>query len=208
MPFCPKCGEEYTDGTKFCGKCGADLAPVSAAAASVTPVKSGPSFIDKLMNTSDRTDTMDTADINTNKILAILAYCASFVYIVVAWFFGTFFALIFAAAVLVAPLIIARKSEFTAFHCSEALTLLFGTMIVEIIESTIASFFFSVLLRAFASWSNWDAGVIPGTIVAWFIHLIFMAIPVLLGVAGIVNSAKGKAKDLPLIGKIKVILDK
>lgn len=25
MPFCPKCGTEYQDGSKFCAKCGANL---------------------------------------------------------------------------------------------------------------------------------------------------------------------------------------
>ena len=25
MPFCPKCGTEYQDGSKFCAKCGANI---------------------------------------------------------------------------------------------------------------------------------------------------------------------------------------
>lgn len=50
--------------------------------------------------------------------------------------------------------------------------------------------------------------VVIGTIVAWVIHIIFMAIPVLVLVAGLINSANGKAKDLPLIGRFKMIFEK
>lgn len=45
MPFCPKCGTEYQDGSKFCAKCGANLdgsvAPV--------PVNQGPGFSRKYL---------------------------------------------------------------------------------------------------------------------------------------------------------------
>ena len=50
--------------------------------------------------------------------------------------------------------------------------------------------------------------MVIGTIVAFVIHIIFMAIPVLVLVAGLINSANGKAKELPLIGRFKMIFEK
>ena len=76
LDFCPKCGTEYQDGTKFCGKCGENVdgsaataipasAPADAAtaipagtpvAAPAKPAKQGPGFFEKLLNTKDYTD--------------------------------------------------------------------------------------------------------------------------------------------------------
>lgn len=69
MPFCPKCGTEYQDGSKFCAKCGANLdgsvAPV--------PINQNPGFFQKIFDTKNVTSTMDANDINTGKAMSILA---------------------------------------------------------------------------------------------------------------------------------------
>ena len=100
MPFCPKCGTEYQDGSKFCAKCGANLdgsvAPV--------PINQKPGFFQEILDTRDVTSTMDANDINAGKAMSILAYCAVLAYILVTWLLGDFFAVIVLAGLLVAPL--------------------------------------------------------------------------------------------------------
>ena len=114
MPFCPKCGTEYQEGTKFCAKCGGNLdgsvAPV--------PVNQGPGFFQKILDTKDVTSSFDAADINAGKAMGILAYCALFAYILVGWLFGGFLAILVCAGMLVAPCIIAKKSKFLRYHLS------------------------------------------------------------------------------------------
>ena len=105
MPFCPKCGTEYQDGSKFCAKCGANLdgsvAPV--------PINQKPGFFQEILDTRDVTSTMDANDINAGKAMSILAYCAVLAYILVTWLLGDFFAVIVLAGLLVAPCITAKK---------------------------------------------------------------------------------------------------
>ena len=45
-------------------------------------------------------------------------------------------------------------------------------------------------------------------VVAWLIHLVFMAIPIFTLVVGFINVIKEKAKAMPFIGKIKVTFEK
>lgn len=209
MPFCPKCGTEYQDGAKFCAKCGGNLdgsvAPV--------PVNQGPGFFQKILDTKNVTSTMDANDINAGKAMSILAYCAVLAYILVTWLLGDFFAVIVLAGLLVAPCITAKKSKFLQYHLSMIFPSLLAVMVVRAVEGSIAAFFYGLISTPIHDYiSNYVGIVRPemiiGTIVAWVIHIIFMAIPVLVLVAGLINSANGKAKDLPLIGRFKLIFEK
>lgn len=213
MPFCPKCGTEYQDGSKFCAKCGANLdgsvAPV--------PVNQKPGFFQEILDTRDVTSTMDANDINAGKAMSILAYCAVLAYILVTWLLGDFFAVIVLAGLLVAPCIAAKKSGFVKYHLSMIFPAILAVMAVRAVEGSIAAFFYNLISNLISNpvydyISNYVGMVrtetVIGTIVAWVIHIIFMAIPVLVLVAGLINSANGKAKDLPLIGRFKMIFEK
>lgn len=90
---------------------------------------------------------------------------------------------------------------------------LLAVMVVRAVEGSIAAFFYNLISNPVYDYISSYAGVMStrvviGTIVAWVIHIIFMAIPVLVLVAGLINSANGKAKDLPLIGRFKMIFEK
>lgn len=209
MPFCPKCGTEYQEGAKFCAKCGGNLD------GSVAPVhvNQGPGFFQKILDTKNVTSTMDVNDINAGKAMSILAYCAVLAYILVTWLLGDFFAVIVLAGLLVAPCITAKKSKFLQYHLSMIFPSLLAVMVVRAVEGSIAAFFYNLISNPVYDYISSYAGVMStrvviGTIVAWVIHIIFMAIPVLVLVAGLINSANGKAKDLPLIGRFKMIFEK
>lgn len=209
MPFCPKCGTEYQDGSKFCAKCGANLdgsvAPV--------PINQKPGFFQGILDTKDVTSTMTANDINEGKAMSILAYCAVLAYILVSWIFGGFVGIIVLAGMLIAPCILAKKSKFLQYHLSMIFPAILAVMVVRAVEGSIAAFFYNLISNPVYDYISNYVGMVRtemviGTIVAWVIHIIFMAIPVLVLVAGLINSANGKAKDLPLIGRFKLIFEK
>lgn len=209
MPFCPKCGTEYQDGSKFCAKCGANLdgsvAPV--------PINQKPGFFQGILDTKDVTSTMDANDINEGKAMSILAYCAVLAYILVSWIFGGFVGIIVLAGMLIAPCILAKKSKFLQYHLSMIFPSILAVMVIRAVEGSIAAFFYNLISHPVYDYISKYVGILRpemviATIVAWTVHIIFMAIPVLVLVAGLINSANGKAKDLPLIGRFKLIFEK
>ena len=84
------------------------------------------------------------------------------------------------------PIFTARQSRFAMFHAEQGITLCIGCHIIGIL-----AFIF---------------GLIPA--VGWVFSLIFGLVGVLLLVLmiiGIINSANGQAKELPVLGKIKIV---
>ena len=119
MAKCPKCNAELADDAKFCTACGEKL---EAAAQPQQPIPEAPkteaeapkaetaaasaaaatsSTLQDLNNTPDITDQFDAADINDNKVMAILCY--------LGW-------------LILIPLI-ASKSRFVKFHANQGLIL-------------------------------------------------------------------------------------
>lgn len=141
MPFCPKCGTEYQDGSKFCAKCGANLdgsvAPV--------PINQKPGFFQGILDTKDVTSTMDANDINEGKAMSILAYCAVLAYILVSWIFGGFVGIIVLAGMLIAPCILAKKSKFLQYHLSMIFPSILAVMVIRAVEGSIAAFFYNLI---------------------------------------------------------------
>ncbi len=244
MPFCPKCGTEYQDGTKFCGKCGenvdgsaASAIPASApadasataipagtpAAAPAKPVKQGPGFFEKILNTKDHTNEMSADDIKQYKVMAILGFCGVFAYILFNWIGLGLVGLVAFAGLMVAPCLAYKKSEFVRFQMSQLYVAFFGVLLFSILDGAISGFFYSLIapsaaemevlnsLGGFlggASVAGLQVRAVIGSIVAWLLHIIFMAVPIFTLVIGFINVIKEKAKDMPFIGKIKVTFEK
>ncbi len=206
MAFCPKCGAEYTEGVKFCGKCGNDLSALSNPAQPIPPVVKPiprtPNFFTKLMDTKDYTDQCEAADIQANKVIAILGYCAALAYILLSWFIDNLLCVIIAGAVMIVPIIMAKNSAFLRHHATQSVTLLLTAIILHIFDATLASLLFGVF------YNPWYNQYVVSTIFAWLIHIIVMGIPVFIGVVGIINASKGAAKNLPIIGRLKITIDK
>lgn len=119
MAKCPKCNAELADDAKFCTACGEKL---EAAAQPQQPIPEAPkteaeapkaetaaasaaaatsNTLQDINNTPDITDQFDAADINDNKVMAILCY--------LGW-------------LILIPLI-ASKSRFVKFHANQGLIL-------------------------------------------------------------------------------------
>ena len=139
MATCQKCGAQIPDGATTCPACGAPVGnDVNAK-------------IQQLNNTADYTSQMDPADIEQNKVFAILSYFW------ILWLI---------------PLLAAKESKFARFHANQGLVLFIASII---------------------------CGIVP--ILGWLLSIVVLVFAIM----GIVSAVQGQAKDLPLIGKIKLI---
>lgn len=218
MPFCSKCGTEYQEGTKFCGKCGEN---VDGSVAAAKPAKQGPTFFEKILNTKDYTAQMDAEDIKQNKVMAILAFCAIFAYIVFNWSGIGLVGLLAFAGLMVAPCLAYKKSEYIRFQMAQIYVAFFGVLLFSMLDGAVSGFLYSVVapsaeeIAANALLSQFgmgDLGIalrcVFAVILAWLAHVIFMAIPIFTLVVGFIDVIKDKAKAMPFIGKIKVTFEK
>ncbi len=112
---------------------------------------------DQFKNAADNTAECDQADINSNKVMAILAYLGILVLI---------------------PLFAAKDSKFARFHSHQGLLLLLVAIL---------------------------CGVISRIPVIGFIGSILGFISGIFAIIGIVYAIQGKAKELPLIGKYRIL---
>lgn len=111
MAFCGKCGTQVEDGKGFCPSCGAQVgAPAQQAAPTQQNASEQTSFsaekieetFKNLNNTPDTTSEFDAADIEANKVMAILAYIGILVLI---------------------PLLAAPNSKFAKYHTNQGFIL-------------------------------------------------------------------------------------
>ena len=84
------------------------------------------------------------------------------------------------------PLFTARESKFARFHCNQGIVL----AVAEIIAVIVLSIFDGLPL---IGWIFSIAGSLLGLVCFLF------------AVLGIINAANGKAKELPIIGKFKIL---
>ena len=202
MAFCGKCGQKVEEGVKFCPACGTPLqinaaqpvnemvqqpttqpAPQTVqaegqeATAKVTAAADTLSNkLGNLNNTTDSTAGFDKTDIEQNKVMALLSYFGILVFI---------------------PIFAAKDSKFARYHANQGLTLfiaLFGWWIVDYILTLLLR---SLLWRGLGLWEIYS---LCGTV----LNLVYIIFTV-LAVIGIINVLNGKAKELPVIGKYKIL---
>jgi uncharacterized membrane protein len=88
------------------------------------------------------------------------------------------------------PLLGAPNSKYARFHASQGLNL----FILEIILAIASSIFGAIL--------GWIA------VVGWLVSLVFWLLSLLvaiIAIVGIVNAVGGKAKELPIIGGLRIL---
>lgn len=88
------------------------------------------------------------------------------------------------------PLLMAKKSWFARFHANQGLALLVAGLIYNLMVGILTVLTLGVSL-----------GLYPVLRVVHFLGLFFPVFTVI----GIWNAASGKAKELPVIGKIRLI---
>ena len=159
MTYCSKCATALEDGLKFCPACGEAVIAEPAAPTVDTASSNEDAVGEKLKqlnNTKDETEGFDKADIEKNKIMAVLAYI-----------------------IFLIPLIAAKESPFARFHTNQGLLLVIAAVILSVIAA------------------------IP--VIGWIIAPVIGIAVTVLAVIGILNALNGKAKELPLIGKFRIL---
>jgi uncharacterized membrane protein len=176
--YCGKCGAQNPDNNSFCGKCGHKCnASAQYSQSSQSSQNSGS------QNTgfkgTDYSSVFDPADIEANKIASLFAYILFFI-----------------------PLIVCPNSKFGRFHANQGLIIFIAGIMNSVLQAIINGIFWAVRWGSGSGWW-WNAG--------WFFNP-FSIIPGAIGFAllaaviyGIVNAANGKAVEIPVIGKLRLI---
>lgn len=88
------------------------------------------------------------------------------------------------------PLLARKDSGYARYHANQGLVLF------------IAQLVWSVVFKVLAVLIGWIPVVgILVTVIGWLVEAIFLVVAII----GIVNTLNGKAKDLPVIGKFRII---
>jgi len=199
MAFCGKCGTQVETGTKFCPGCGSQLQAPAASAAPVAPEQPAPEatanqfpittpaapeqqasqqaepeqkkdFAEKvasLNDTADTTSEFDPADIDGNKVMAVLSYLGLLVLV---------------------PILAAKDSKFARFHANQGIVLFIAEVAYSIAYGIVSSILNAIHLGFISSLLS-------------IVSVLFTV----LAIIGIVNAVKGKAKELPIIGKFRIL---
>ena len=179
MAFCSKCGAEIPEGSAFCPACGAPVAGDANAANNAGQAQNSfANSIKNINNTPDYTSEIDPADAQQNKIYGVLAYLGILVLI----------------PIFAAP----KNSRYARFHSNQGLVLLIFSVGYTIISS---------ILRGIIKVREDFWGYVYSYTPEWVnVILGLLSIPfIVLAIIGIVNAVQGKCKELPVIGKIKIL---
>lgn len=178
MAFCANCGTQMDEDIRFCPSCGTEAGQKPAAGNTEASQKaSPPNVFKKLNDTPDSTLEYDLKDIADNKMMAILSYIG--ILVLIPWF-------------------AAPNSKFARYHARQGITLF-----MMYIAYFIVSFLLGMIKTTHYLW-----GGIPYQATPWYISTLswLIGIPLfILSIIGVINAAQGKAKELPVVGKFKII---
>ena len=148
----------------------------------------------KFLNTPDTTAQFDPQDIELNNRLSLLSYLGILVLI---------------------PIFLVKRSRFAKFHANQGLVLLIADVainlvltILKLIVGALRSGLMSLLYRVSGGGVIMTLGSVLGgavNVVFWLITVLVSAALIALAVLGIINAVKGRAKELPLIGRFRIL---
>ena len=149
----------------------------------------------KFMDTPDYTEKFDKDDIEFNNRLSTLSYLGILVLI---------------------PLFLVKYSRYSRFHANQGILLIIYNLAIGLITWIIRAvlgligtgivFLFGKIAARVAFLIK-VAGIVAGglSVLGWVLTVLISATALFLMVVGIINAAKGRAKELPLIGRVKLL---
>lgn len=175
MTYCGKCGAQVLDGVKFCQGCGAAVETKVENNAQQAQPASQPPQNDFSQKIQNLNNTADTTAEFDAQDITSNKAMAILAY--------------FGPLVLI-PIFAAKQSKFARYHSNQGLVLLIASILYGIAYSILSSIILAISWRLYFLVS--------------IIGLVSIVITV-LAIIGIINAATGKAKELPLIGKFKIL---
>lgn len=179
MAFCKKCGQQLTEDVKFCSGCGESVEIIITEQPTQASKEASNDFgikLGNLNNTADSTTDFDKTDIEQNKVMAILSYLGILVLV---------------------PILAAKDSKFARFHANQGLILCIAWIAWIIVDSILTAVFRAIFWSGLGSWTLYSLFALLLNLV----HIVFTV----LAIIGIINALNGKAKELPVIGKYKIL---
>lgn len=175
MLICEKCGTKVDEGVKFCPEC---ANPIETPVSQQQAQQAQP-----VENKNDFTAKLsalnNTADTTADFDKADIEQNKIMgILSYLSW-------------LVLIPIFAAPNSKFARFHANQGLVL----AIVEV-AWWVATIIINIILYAI----SWRLGYIIGTILG-LVNIVFIVLLFL----GIINAANGKAKELPIIGKYKIL---
>ena len=193
MAFCGKCGQQVNDGVKFCPACGAPMAaaaptpeaPPQPAAApqqqyqQPQPVQQPPQAQQPQPAAGDTFSNLNNTADST----------AQFDPRDIEQHKGMSILAYFGPLVLI-PILAAKDSPFARYHSNQGLLLCIASIIYGIAYSVLSCVILAISWRLY--------------FVVTIIRLLAFVFAI-LAVIGILNAVNGRAKELPLIGKYRLL---
>lgn len=131
--------------------------------------------LNNITNTADTTAEFDQNDIQQNKLMAVLAYLGILVLV---------------------PILAAKESKYARYHANQGLVLFIANIVVSVVMGIVG-----FIVGFIAGFTGLTFLATLVTIISWLLSAVIFVLAIL----GIVNAATGKAKELPVIGKIKLL---
>ena len=182
MAFCGKCGTQMNEGVRFCPGCGAP----NETAAPATPVNPVPET-----SPAQQTPPAQQADFgakmaalnNTADTTAEFdkADIESNKAMSILAYFGP---------LVLIPIFAAKNSGFARYHSNQGLVLLIAAALYGIAYGILSTVIYAI---------SWRLGFIVSII--GLVSILFTV----LAIIGIINAVNGRAKELPLIGKFRIL---
>jgi len=176
MKFCGKCGTQIEDNVKFCPGCGA---PAEQPAQQAQPQQTQPAAQtpqnDFSQTFRNLNNTADTTAEFDQNDINTNKGMAILAY------FGP---LVFI------PMFAAKQSKFARYHSNQGLLLLIAAVAWSIVYGIINAILLAI------SWRLYTVSSIIG-----ILSIVFFV----LFIIGIINASNGRAKELPIIGKFKIL---
>lgn len=188
MAYCVKCGIQIDEGVRFCPACGTVLQEAQPEAQQVPQpeptaeeklheaTKTIDRMAQKLGETADLSAEYDRTDVEANKVMALLSY------------FGI---------LALVPILAAKHSPFARFHANQGVVLLLAMLGYVVAEGVVTSLLRLVLYKGLGLWSIYS-------MCSTLLDILYLGFTV-LAVIGIINVLNGRARELPFVGKYRVL---
>ena len=176
MAYCGKCGTKVDEGVKFCPSCGNPMeAPAPEQQAQTQQAQPAGDQNDFSAKIAALNNTADTTADFDKADIEQNKAMGILAYL---------------GPLVFIPMFAAKGSKFARFHANQGLTLFIACVAWSIVYSILNWIILAI------SWRLYFISSIIG---------LFSLVFLVLAVLGIVNAANGRAKELPVIGKFKIL---